>query len=367
MYDVVIVGGGIAGLINAILIGRSGLSVALFEKKSYPFHRVCGEFISNEVRSFLIRNELFPVELGPVSLSKFLLTSTDGKRADLPLEMGGFGISRYAFDNYLFQEACRVRVEVFQNMSVSKISKETDTFCTTAGGKIYESKLVIGAYGKRASLDKTRDFMRKKSPYLGVKYHIRTDLPPDQIALHNFQDGYCGVSQIENNQFNLCYLSHRKNLKPYKDIDAMEKAVLHKNPFLKRIWDSSDFLFKKPLVINEISFERKELVHNQVLMCGDTAGMITPLCGNGMAIAIRSAKILSELVVEFLAETHPSRSKLEAKYTNQWNKEFAFRLAVGRNIQKLFGAKWSSNLGVRLAKVPSIGSAIVRMTHGQSF
>ena len=33
-------------------------------------------------------------------------------------------------------------------------------------------------------------------------------------------------------------------------------------------------------------------------MAGDAAGMITPLCGNGMAMAIHSAKILTDLIIE---------------------------------------------------------------------
>ena len=60
MTDVVVIGGGLAGLINAILLSRKGFSVVLFEKRNYPSHKVCGEYISNEVLPFLKRNELFP-------------------------------------------------------------------------------------------------------------------------------------------------------------------------------------------------------------------------------------------------------------------------------------------------------------------
>ena len=105
MYDVIIVGGGIAGLINAILLSRAGLQIALFEKKSYPFHRVCGEYISNEVRPFLIRSGLFPTDLNPTNISNFKLTSINGNSAQLPLTMGGFGISRYSFDEFLLRQA----------------------------------------------------------------------------------------------------------------------------------------------------------------------------------------------------------------------------------------------------------------------
>ncbi|MCR9083896.1 MAG: NAD(P)-binding protein, partial [Cyclobacteriaceae bacterium] len=58
-----IVGGGLAGLVSAYLLAKNGHSVQLFEKKNYPFHRVCGEYLSNEVVDFLKRESLFPESL----------------------------------------------------------------------------------------------------------------------------------------------------------------------------------------------------------------------------------------------------------------------------------------------------------------
>ena len=71
MNEVAIIGGGLAGLINAILLKRAGLDVVLFEKNTYPFHRVCGEYISNEVLPFLQSNELFPYELQTLTGGSF--------------------------------------------------------------------------------------------------------------------------------------------------------------------------------------------------------------------------------------------------------------------------------------------------------
>lgn len=367
MYDVIVVGGGLAGLINSILLSRAGLRVALFEKNSYPFHRVCGEYISNEVKPFLIRNGLFPQEHDPTHISKFKLTSINGKQAKLTLNMGGFGISRYAFDDFLYRQAVQAGVTVFEKHSVSNLKYEADEFEVTANHQTFNSKLVIGAFGKRSNLDRGRKFLTNKSPYLGVKYHVKADLPVDEIALHNFRDGYCGISQVENNTFNLCYLSHRDNLKKHQSIEEMEAAILHENPFLKDIWAHAEFLFDKPKVINEISFEKKDPVHDHILMCGDTAGMITPLCGNGMAMAIRSAKLLSDLIILEWNKGNFNRNHIEEKYCTTWHQNFSSRLWIGRQIQQLFGSKWSSNLAVELMKNQRIGNSIVGLTHGDPF
>ena len=69
---------------------------------------------------------------------------------------------------------------------------------------------MIGAYGKRSSLDikLNRQFIKRKSPYLAVKIHVKGDFPDDVVALHNFEGGYCGVSKVENDSINLCYITN---------------------------------------------------------------------------------------------------------------------------------------------------------------
>ena len=109
----IVIGGGLAGLINAILLKRSGLSVLLFEEKKYPFHRVCGEYISNEVIPFLKNHELYPEEFEPAPISQFRLTSISGQSLTMPLDLGGFGISRYVFDKWLAAKAKRKEWRLF--------------------------------------------------------------------------------------------------------------------------------------------------------------------------------------------------------------------------------------------------------------
>jgi flavin-dependent dehydrogenase len=46
-------------------------------------------------------------------------------------------------------------------------------------------------------------------------------------------------------------------------------------------------------------------------MIGDTAGLIHPLCGNGMAMAIHSAKIVSKLIGDYFNDEVKSRTELE--------------------------------------------------------
>lgn len=369
MKSVLIVGGGLAGLVCANYMAEKGLSVTLVEKKRYPFHRVCGEYISNETVPFLKSRGLFPDEFNPPNINRFQLTSLNGRSAMLPLDLGGFGISRYSFDHFLYKKAQEKGVTFLLDTEVENVSFNDNSFSVKTSQTDLFADLVIGSFGKRSKLDHTlkRSFVQKRSPYAGVKYHIRTDQPADLISLHNFKEGYCGLSKVEDQKFTLCYLTHRKNLKKHGSVKAMEEEVLFKNPFLKTIFQNSEFLYERPEVINEISFATKTPIENHVLMTGDAAGMITPLCGNGMAMAIHSAKIISELVIEY-SKGKLSRGQLEKTYSKKWNSLFANRLWAGRQIQRLFGDAWTSNLAVNLMrKSKPLAEFIIKKTHGVPF
>lgn len=371
MKDVIIIGGGLAGLINALQLTKAGLDVLLIEKKAFPFHKVCGEYVSNEVVHFLQSIDAYPEEVDPVPIRHFMLSSCSGRYSTTTLDMGGFGISRYAFDQFLYKRAKEAGTSFRLETQVQDV-----TYCNGAFRLLLpqreqlEARLVIGAYGKYSRLDKRLDraFTHQHSPYIGVKYHVKTDFPDDCIALHNFKGGYCGISRIENGRYNLCYLGSRTSLRKYGNIPAMEKAVLYQNPFLKHIFTHAKFLFERAEVINQISFAPKAPVENHVLMSGDTAGLITPLCGNGMAMAIHSAKILSDLIIRYYHPRRFNRDMLEREYARQWRQMFASRLWIGRYTQKLFGSRHTSEIGVELLKkFPLLARKIIGFTHGRQF
>ena len=367
---IIIAGGGLAGLIAAIRLARKGFDCTLIEKKIYPFHRVCGEYISNETADFLKREDLYPWQFNPPHITQLQLSSVTGKSTITPLGLGGFGISRFAFDNHLFSLGRKSGVNFLLNTEIESIHREKN-FIVNIGEKNLTAEIVIGSFGKRSRLDVqlSRNFVKKRSPYVGIKYHAKTNHPDALIALHNFRGGYCGISNVEDGKTNICYLSHRDKLKQFGSIDALEKNVLFENPSLKKIFSEANFLFQKPEVINEISFETKEPVFNHIFMAGDAAGMITPLCGNGMAMAIHSAKILSDLIIEQVNRKNFSHQSLEQNYADTWRKTFSKRLWIGRQIQnKLFGTEWGSALGVNLALHSKfVANTLIKLTHGKVF
>jgi len=373
-YDVAIAGGGLAGLALSIQCAQAGYKTILFEKEKYPFHKVCGEYISLESWNFL---EELGVPLSQMNLpiiTRLLVTAPNGKELEQTLPLGGFGISRYKLDAMLAGIAKQNGVEVIEGVKVDDINFENEIFTLQTLPGNYESKIAIGAFGKRTNLDVKwkRKFILQRpgklNNYIGVKYHIKADWPEDLIALHNFENGYCGISQIEGGKYCLCYLTTAKNLGQCgHSIPQMEKRILSRNPHLKKIFDGAEMLSQSPVTISQISFGKKEQVYNHSLLVGDAAGMIAPLCGNGMSMALHGSKIAFEQIRLFLQNKIP-RWQMEEDYTQAWQKQFSKRLRTGRMVQRFFGSVLLSDVLISLLKpFPAITDKLIAQTHGQPF
>lgn len=364
---VIIVGGGLAGLTSAIHLSKTGLQVIIIEKNDFPKHKVCGEYISNEVLPYFKSLDINIEELKPAHISKLQFSTVNGKVIESALPLGGFGVSRYALDNFLYKKALANGCTILQDLVERIIFNENQFTVTTSNSTVFKAEIVIAAFGKRSYMDLklNRDFIRKKASWLAVKAHYSGDFPGDLVGLHNFKGGYCGVSKVENNSINICYLADFDTFKKHKNIESYQNDVVSRNPHLKAIFDNCNMLFEKPLTISQISFEKKKAVENHMLMIGDTAGLIHPLCGNGMAMAIHSAKIASELIGNYFNNEIKSRAELENKYIQEWNANFKNRLKTGRLLAKILQRqKLSEILMIFLIKFPFLLPLIIKKTHG---
>lgn len=368
-YDVIIVGGGLAGLTAAIHLSQEKHSVLVLEKKVYPHHKVCGEYVSNEIIPYLNKLGVPMSSSGAVQINNLELSTASGKSTKTKLPLGGIGISRYSFDNLLYEKALKNGAQ-FAFESATSINYADDSFqVTTENANTYCSRITIGAYGKRSALDKqlNRDFIQQKSGWLGVKAHYEFDaFPENQVALHNFKGGYGGLSKTETGAVNFCYLASYKSFQKEKNVSDFNENVVAKNPFLNNFLEKANPIFDKPITIAQISFEQKNSVENHSIMCGDTAGLIHPLCGNGMAMAIHSAKIASEYIHDYLKHKNNDRTQLESNYAKAWDTAFKQRLWMGRQLQSLLLNEGLSNLALKAVTTsPAVLRKLIKTTHGK--
>lgn len=358
----------------AIQAADAGYAVALFEKEHYPFHKVCGEYISMESWQFLEKCGV-PLSLWKLPrISQLQISDCSGKLYSFQLPLGGFGVSRYQLDAYLANLAKNKGVHLYTDTKVIDIGYRGDLFEIITTSETYTTKVATASYGKRTNLDVKweRNFIRQPknrlNNYVGIKYHIKYPFPDDLIALHNFKDGYCGISRIEDDKCCLCYLTTAENLaKAGNKIPAMEEQILSANPHLKKIFLNATHFYDSPQVISQISFDQKTQVDRHILMLGDAAGLITPLCGNGMSMAMHTSVIAFTYINAFL-KGEIGRAEMEHRYITVWKEQFAKRLFWGRLIQSCFGNPFFTSLFLKtMQALPSLAKWLIRQTHGRPF
>ncbi|MDC7993517.1 NAD(P)/FAD-dependent oxidoreductase [Altibacter sp. HG106] len=365
-YDIIIIGGGLAGLCCAVHLAQEGVAVCLLEKNTYPHHKVCGEYISNEVVGYLKRLGVDPLKEGAVAIKELHWSTANGKDVCIDLPLGGFGMSRFALDYLLFKKASE-RAEVRQ-ATVIDVAFQNDTFTvTTQAGDSFEAGFVVGAFGKRSGLDKVlqRSFIEKRTSWMAVKGHYNYEYPEHRVGLHTFEGGYCGLSRTESGSVNACYLATVPSFKKSGSLKHHQQQVVSSNPILYRFFSEATPLFDAPLTISQISFARKPPVEQHIFMVGDSAGLIHPLCGNGMAMAIHGAKIFCELFVHASKTGTIIRQQLEQEYERKWADTFSSRLRTGSYIQQLLLRPFWANAGYQVVRaVPGLLKKVIQQTHG---
>jgi 2-polyprenyl-6-methoxyphenol hydroxylase-like FAD-dependent oxidoreductase len=119
-------------------------------------------------------------------------------------------------------------------------------------------------------------------------------------------------------------------------------------------------------IVAAMSFSRRRPVAGDLLLAGDAAAIIAPLCGDGIGMALTSAAIAEPFLAAHLAGAM-SRQEMLARYAVEWRRRFSQRLALGSGLQRLLcapaGAVWALRLGRVL---PPLVGWLVRSTHDSS-
>jgi len=366
-YDVIIAGGGLAGCGAAIQLAESGARVLLLEQKRYPMHKLCGEFLSGEASGLLARlgAQEAIVAAGAQSIHRAFLS--DGQSlftCDLPSP--ALGLSRYRLDPVLWGRATEAGADCRAGVCVRAVRGDLQSgFCVETSVGTFEARMALCAHGKRAKLDEALERpVGYRSPYIAFKAHFRGQHDPSAIEMYGFDGGYCGLSPIEDGLVNVCWIAHERALEEGGGlVEGMVEGVLKKNPKLsERLGGLS--LTGKFKGISNIRLGAKGTFQGDVCLIGDAAGMIAPLCGDGMAMALRSAEIAAPLAVSFLKGEIDGLAYRSA-YTSAWKSEFGMRLLLGRlahagSIAPPLAHAWLALL--RMA--PGFGRWLIEKTRG---
>ncbi len=378
-WDAVIIGGGLAGCMAAITLAQSGKQVALIEAGDYPRNKVCGEFFSPECTALFDSIGFLPVlnRLAANPIRTIRITAPDGEAWQTTLRIPGLSVSRYTLDAALAAYAQQVGVELLTRTRALDIDGDLARgFSVTAqsDGSTWDLRAtgVIAAHGKRSNLDRVlkRRFFTQQHPYIGLKrYFIGTPLP-GQLDLHVFPGGYCGVSQVENGQTNVCLLVEQPVFQAACVAITEERSprerfirwMCQHNPQLGAWMVTAVPAMPDWLSIGQVALCPKTPLEGDVLMAGDAAGMVAPLAGDGMAMALHSGRLAAEALTQFLTGDQ-SAEGMKRAYAKTWTQQFRFRLRLGRTLHNVLIRPRILSLGLRtLRRFPAAGDWLIRNT-----
>jgi flavin-dependent dehydrogenase len=324
--DVAIVGAGPGGSTLAALLARRGYSVALVDRDDFPRDKLCGEFLSYDA---LPITEALGIDLGGAPYIEHCRVVGRGRTYAFDFPHPARGVSRMFLDDALHRCAVDAGAQAVMAMATA-VSRDSVTLDDGA----IRARVVTGAWGRWGRFDQQleRAFVRDRSHRnFGFKRHYRGEGARGVIELYSFADGYLGVSDVEGGITNICGLVHARRLQGHKGKwdSFVEEIRTEEEPLAAmyaRYEPAQDgFLSSEPVI-----FRSRSAVEEGIFMIGDASGVIDPLTGNGMAMAMQSALVAAPFIAEALNDSDRKRS--EDGYRNRHAELFNHRIAWSRRV-----------------------------------
>jgi menaquinone-9 beta-reductase len=343
--DIIIIGGGPAGSSAALYLVSYGFNVKIVEKKQFPRETLCGEFLSNEVAEHIKSLGLMEdfSALNPNKIKKFSLIDNGGVVATGNLGFTGYGIKRGIFDQFLLNAAVKGGAEIFEESEVKELKRRNNKFILDlvikGEERELEADMVIGAWGKQNVLDKKlgRELINTRSKKNGVKFHIGYDcvnnFNEDEIRIYTGKGIYCGINKVNDNIVTVCFLEDRKllNIPARRQIIELMGANKYFDNLFRKGFEGeiSDL---KLYGTGNIYFGKKEKYKDGIFFTGDAAGVIAPLAGDGIGMAMEGGKLVADMIKISIEHGLPL-DETGKKYEKEWNKLFRKRLYIAKLIQ----------------------------------
>jgi flavin-dependent dehydrogenase len=325
-FDVAIVGAGPGGSTLAALLARRGYSVALIDRDVFPRDKLCGEFLSYDALPII---EALDIGLGgaPEIAGCRVIGRHRSYAFDFPHPARG--VSRMLLDDAVHRRAVADGAQAI-TATATTVSRDRVTF---DGGEI-RARVVAGAWGRWGRFDQQlgRAFVRDRSHRnFGFKRHYRGAGAKGVIELYSFANGYLGVNDVEDGITNICGLVHARRLQRHKGRwDAFVETIRAEEQPLDAMYAryapaQEGFLSSEPVI-----FRARSAVEEGIFMIGDASGVIDPLTGNGMAMAMQSAVVAATFIAEALNGSDRKRS--EDGYRGRHAELFGRRIAWSRRV-----------------------------------
>ena len=383
-FDVAIAGAGPAGSSAAIRLASAGARVLLVEQKKFPRPKLCGEFISPECIAHFERLGVAGNMLaaGGAAITTTVFYAPDGASVHLPSEWfksgtTALGLSRSEMDNRLLDRAKEVGVTVWEDARATALlrkGKRVTGIMVKAGDEPHacSSTITIDATGRNRTLARELDqypSLRKKPELVAFKAHFeKARLTDGACEIYFYNRGYGGLSAIENELSNLCFIVAAGEVRRYaSDPETVMREVVIRNK--RAAYTLRDARALTPwLSVSLGEFGRCEVAPEEgLLTVGDAASFIDPFTGSGMLMALESGNLVAEIIARHLPHLRDDVSVMSHEYQVAYSKSFQSRMRIAGLLRRAAFVPGLAGAAIRLSGISSrLRRELARATHQTS-
>jgi len=279
VIDVLVAGGGPAGLATAINAARAGMEAVVVEPRAGPVDKACGEGLM-PTGAAALRSMGVLMDGRPFRGIRYL----DGfHRAQAAFRDGlGIGVRRTVLHAALADRAEDLGVRVVTG-HVDGVCQETGSVLASVGGRSLRARWLVAADGLHSPIRAMLGLEPRPSRLrrYGLRRHYRTAPWTDFVEVHWAPGGEAYVTPVSDDLVGVAVLSSRRrayddHLAEFPDLRARldgpaATPVRGAGPLLQRV---------------------RSRVAGRVLLVGDAAGYVDALTGEGLSLAVSSSEAL---------------------------------------------------------------------------
>jgi flavin-dependent dehydrogenase len=373
--DVAIIGAGPAGSVLSALLASRGVRVVVLDRDRFPRDKLCGEFLSYDALPVLEPLGV-AAALDAAGAPRIDRCRVVGARRtyDFAFPHAARGVSRMFLDDLLLRTAETAGAQRRDGDAVTSLTRTSpDRWQLAVGDAALSASVVVGAWGRWGRFDQQlhRSFVDVKDRNFGFKRHYvpapalsgsPQPATSPSIDLYAFRRGYLGVNAVEGGITNICGLVHASRLAGHKGRwDAFVEAIRAEEPVLEELYARYEPAQEQFLSSDPVIFRARSAVEEGVFMVGDASGVIDPLTGNGMAMAIQSALLAAPLLLRLL-HNPAGRTAVENEYRRAHHRFFAPRIRWSRAVAALLSRPRLLDAAMASTRNPRIGAALLAHT-----